>query len=126
MIQIVWQYDVKEESRGKFELAYGPGGPWSDLFARSPGFRGTVLLRDTNNPRRYLTIDNWDSKDHHEAMLAEHNDKYSALDAAFHEWTDSQVEIGVFRLLAEASIRPSPGARRRMPDPRRKSPRTTR
>ena len=50
MIEIVWEYVVKEEARGQFELAYGPGGAWSKLFARCPGFRGTTLLRDTKNP----------------------------------------------------------------------------
>jgi hypothetical protein len=57
MIQIAWQYEVKEESRGRFELAYGPGGAWSTLFARAPGYRGTALLRDTQSPRKYMTID---------------------------------------------------------------------
>ncbi len=57
MVEIVWEFVVKEEARGQFELAYGPGGAWSKLFARYPGFRGTTLLRDTENPRRYLTID---------------------------------------------------------------------
>lgn len=63
MIQVVWQYEVKEESRGKFELAYGPGGAWSTLFAKAPGYRGTALLRDTEEPRKYLTIDAWDTED---------------------------------------------------------------
>ncbi len=126
MIQIVWQYRVKEEARGKFELAYGPGGPWGELFARSPGYRGTVLLRDTSDPRTYLTVDSWDSEAQHEATLAESKKEYSALDAAFREWTDSEVEIGVYRMLAEATVRPSPGARRRTSENRRRSPRTNR
>ena len=46
MVEIVWEFVVKEEARGQFELAYGPGGAWSKLFARCPGFRGTTLLRD--------------------------------------------------------------------------------
>jgi hypothetical protein len=36
MIEIVWEFVVKEEARGQFELAYGPGGAWSKLFARWP------------------------------------------------------------------------------------------
>jgi heme-degrading monooxygenase HmoA len=61
MVEIVWEFVVKEEARGQFELAYGPGGAWSKLFARCPGFRGTTVLRDTKNPRRYLTIDLWET-----------------------------------------------------------------
>ena len=48
MVEIVWEFVVREETRGQFELAYGPGGAWSKLFARCLGFRGTTLLRDTN------------------------------------------------------------------------------
>jgi heme-degrading monooxygenase HmoA len=126
MIQIVWQYEVKEEYRGKFELAYGPGGPWSNLFAKSPGFRGTVLLRDTKNPRRYLTVDSWDGEAQRDGLLAERNDEYSALDAKFREWADSEAQIGIYRLLAEASVRPVPGARRRAPGSGHKSSRAIR
>lgn len=107
MIQIVWQYEVKEDSRSKFELAYGPGGAWSELFAKCTGFRGTVLLRDTKDPRRYLTIDSWETEAQRAAMLAEHADEYSALDSAFREWTIDEAEVGIYRILAEAMVRPS-------------------
>jgi len=106
MIEIVWEYVVKEEARGQFELAYGPGGAWSKLFAQAPGFRGTTLLRDVENPRRYMTIDIWDSLDQREQMLAEHKAEYADLDAAFAGWTESEVELGVFRVQAEATVRP--------------------
>ena len=96
MIEIVCEFVVKEEARGQFELAYGPGGAWSKLFARCPGFRGTTLLRDTKNPRRYLTIDFWDTLAQREQMLAERKAEYSNLDTAFADWTESETE----RLLA--------------------------
>ena len=126
MIQIVWQYEVKEEARSTFELAYGPGGAWSELFAKCPGFRGTALLRDTNNPRRYLTIDSWDSEAQRGAMLAKHGDEYSALDAAFREWTIREAEVGVYRILAEALVRPSINERRGKSGVRRRSTRRSR
>ena len=106
MIEIVWEFIVKEEARGQFELAYGPGGAWSKLFAWYPGFRGTTLLRDTKNPRRYLTIDFWDTLAQREQMLAERKTEYSDLDAAFADWTESKSEVGIFRVLAEATVRP--------------------
>lgn len=103
MIQIVWQYEVKEEFRAKFELAYGPGSAWSQLFGNSPGFRGTALLRDTHNPHRYLTLDSWDSEEHREASLKDQSDEYSSLDATFQEWTNAKVQVGVYKLLSEAA-----------------------
>jgi heme-degrading monooxygenase HmoA len=106
MIEIVWEFIVKEEARGQFELAYGPGGAWSKLFARCQGFRGTTLLRDTKDPRRYLTIDLWDSEDKREQMLAERKDEYANLEADFANWVVSKTELGIFRVQAEATVHP--------------------
>ncbi len=113
MIEIVWEYLIKEEAQGQFELAYGPGGAWSRLFSQSPGFRGTTLLRDINNPRRFLTIDIWDSLEKREQALAEHQEEYDRLDATFAEWTELERELGVYRVLAEGTVRPRAKTRRR-------------
>ena len=112
MIEIVWEFVVKEEARGQFELAYGPGGAWSKLFAQCPGFRGTTLLRDTENPRRYLAIDLWDTEAQREQMLAERKAEYARMDAALGDWTESKTELGIFRVLAEATVHPRGRARR--------------
>jgi heme-degrading monooxygenase HmoA len=108
MIQIVWQFVIKEGSRGKFELAYGPGGPWSALFAKVPGYRGTALLRDTEDPRKYLTIDAWDTEEHHQSFLSQYREGYQALDAGFSELFLTETKVGAFKLLAEATVRPAP------------------
>ena len=105
MVEIVWEFVVKEEARGQFELVYGPGGAWSKLFARCLGFRGTTVLRDTKNPRRYLTIDLWETAAQREQALAERKAEYSNLDAAFGDWAESRTEVGIFRVLAEATVR---------------------
>jgi hypothetical protein len=112
MIQIVWQYEVKEEFRSKFELAYGPGGAWSKLFGSGPGYRGTVLLRDAHHPNRYLSVDSWESEDQYQAFLRDHGGEYSSLDATFKEWTDVEAQVGVYKLLAEATVRPHTGTGR--------------
>ena len=106
MIEVVWEFVVKEEGRGQFELAYGPGGAWSNLFAKCPGFRGTTLMRDTKDPRRYLTVDLWDSEEQRLQMLADNKDEYADLESAFVEWTESRTELGAFRVLAEATVYP--------------------
>jgi len=106
MVEIVWELVVKEGARGQFELAYGPGGAWSKLFARCPGFRGTTVLRDTKHPRRYLTIDLWETAAQREQALAEREAEYSDLEAAFGEWAESRTEVGTFSVLAEATVRP--------------------
>ena len=126
MVEIVWEFVVKEEARGLFELAYGPGGAWSKLFARCPGFRGTTLLRDTKNPRRYLTIDLWETGAQREQALAENKAEYSDLEAAFGEWTESKTEVGIFSVLAEATVRPRGRAGRTKAREAGRSRRTTR
>jgi len=127
MVEIVWEFVVKEEARGQFELAYGPGGAWSQLFARYPGFRGTTVLRGAKNPRRYLTIDLWDTEAQREQMLAERKAEYSNLEAAFADWIESKTEVGIFNVLAEATVRPRgrPG-RSKAGEARRRSHRTAR
>ena len=112
MIEIVWEFIVKEEAQGQSELACGPGGVWSKLFARCPGFRGTTMLRDTKNPRRYLTIDLWETEAQREQALAERKAEYSDLEAAFGEWAESRTEVGIFSVRAEATVRPRGRARR--------------
>jgi hypothetical protein len=64
------------------------------------------VLRDTKNPQRYLTIDLWDTEDQREQMLAERKAEFADLDAAFAGWTESRTEVGSFRVLAEATVRP--------------------
>ncbi len=113
MIEMIWEFVVKEKDRGQFELAFGPGGAWSKLFAGSPGFRGTTLLRDINIPNKYLAVDIWDSLDLREKILTAHEAEYARLDAALAAWTKSKAEVGVYRVLAEATVQPRGGRRRR-------------
>ena len=113
MIEIIWEFVVTEEAQGQFELTYGPGGAWSKLFAKSPGFRGTTLLNDTKNPRRYLVIDLWDTLAQREQILTERKDEYADLNADFAEWTESKTEVGIFKVRAEATVRPRGRVRRR-------------
>jgi heme-degrading monooxygenase HmoA len=113
MVEIVYEYVVKEEARGQFELLYGPGGAWGKLFAGCPGFRGATLLRDTENLRRYLAIDLWDTEAQRAQALVEHGVAYAELETTLNEWTESKAKTGVFRVQAEATVRPRGRARRR-------------
>ena len=106
MIEIVREFVVKDEARGQFELAFGPGGAWSKLFAKSAGFRGTTALREVTNARRYIIIDLWDSEDQQAQAIFEHQEEYSDLEIAFEKWTESKTELGTFSVRAQASVRP--------------------
>lgn len=96
MIHIVWEFIVKEAAVDRFVRAYGPDGEWSRLFQGYPGFQGTTLLGDVGNPRRFLTIDAWETRSHRDRMLSLARDEYSRLDDLFADLTESEVEIGIF------------------------------
>jgi hypothetical protein len=122
VIEEVQEFVLKDEGRGQFELAYGPGGAWSNLFARSPGFRGMTVLRDTDDRRRYLTITVWASAALRAKALAECSAEYADLKASLNAWTESVHALGVFRMLAEATVRPIGGPKAgKRPAPRRGS-----
>jgi hypothetical protein len=56
-------------------------------------------------------IDYWDTEAQREQMLAERKAEYANLDATFTDWTDSKTEVGIFRVLTEATVRPRGKAR---------------
>lgn len=106
MVEMIWELVVKQEKRGQFELTYGPGGAWSRLFAPCEGFRGITLLRDTNDPCRYLAVELWDSAALRQQALAGREAEYAELEAAIGNWLETRREVGIFSLLAEATVRP--------------------
>ncbi len=104
MIQIVWEFIVKESAVGRFLRAYGPNGAWSRLFREYPGFLGTTLLRDEENPRRFLTIDLWETGSHRKRMLTQAKAQYSELDDVLADLTESEEEIGIFDTLTDVTV----------------------
>lgn len=113
MIEIVWEIIVQEENRSQFELVYGPGGAWGKLFGKSPGYRGTTVLNDIHNPQRYLIMDIWDTEAQQEQAMGECADEYARLNDDFEKWAESRIEMGVFRLRGEATVRPAPKSSRK-------------
>ncbi len=111
MIEVVREFIVREGAHGPFELSFGPGGAWSRLFGRAPGFRGVTLLRDLKHRRRYLMIEVWDSEAQRVQALAERHAEHARLDADLVAWTEARADLGVFTMLAEAAVRPARGGR---------------
>ncbi len=106
MVERVQELVIRPEERGRFELVFGPGGAWGSLFGQHPGFRGTTLLRDVQDPRRYLVIDLWEAEGQREQALAAQEAAWSGLEAALAGWAESRQELGTFRVLAEGTVRP--------------------
>lgn len=112
MIEIVSEFIIQPEAQAEFELSFGPGGGWSRLFARQPGFKGMSVLRETANRQRYLVVEVWETEEDRSRALAASAAEYTALASRLDEWVEATNRLGVFRLLAEASVRPHPSAGR--------------
>jgi len=74
VIALVFRYEVRDAA--EFERVYGPKGEWAQFFRGGAGFIGTELLRDVEEPQRYLVIDRWASADAYNAFVADHEDEY--------------------------------------------------
>lgn len=93
---VVWQFRPRTGAEQRFEEAYGPHGPWARLFARARGFIRTELNRDLKDPRRYLTLDFWTSKEAYEAFRAKHSQEYSFIDQECEALTEEETPLGEF------------------------------
>ncbi len=96
----IWQFIVKPGSEDRFEALYGQAGGWVDLFRGSPGYVGTELLRDAEDPGRYLSIDRWESEAAYRTFEGERGASWFALDAAGEELTLEETLLGGFVLWA--------------------------
>jgi heme-degrading monooxygenase HmoA len=74
LIALVFRYEVRDPEA--FERAYGANGEWAEFFRTGQGYIGTELLRDVEEPDRYLVIDRWESADAYNAFLAAHQAEY--------------------------------------------------
>ena len=92
----MWEFIVAPGREAEFEPAYGPDGDWVALFRRAPGYLRTELHRDRANPRRYVTIDYWESQAAWEAFRARFAREFEAIDRRCAGWTTSETEIGRF------------------------------
>ena len=74
MIALVFSYEVSDAA--EFERVYGPDGDWAAFFRDARGYIGTELLRDVEQPGRYLVIDRWESAAAYDAFAAANRDEY--------------------------------------------------
>ncbi len=99
MLHILWEYRVSAGKRSDFERHYNSNGAWAELFRRDPGHRGTTLLRDPEDPARYLTLDVWDDAASFHRFKQEFGEQYAALDRQMETLTESERHLGNFESL---------------------------
>jgi len=89
MVRFLWEFVARADKIREFEKVYANSGPWAQLFRKSGGFHGTMLLRDAEGGRRYLTMDRWQSTAARQRMREQYAQEYEALDRACEVLTES-------------------------------------
>jgi len=93
---ILWRFAVAQARRAEFEAAYGPDGPWAELFGKAEGFIGVELLRSAEEEGSYLTIDRWTTREAFEAFRRNFASEYAALDRRLGGLAATETRIGAF------------------------------
>jgi heme-degrading monooxygenase HmoA len=96
MFVVIWEYQVRPDLQKEFETVYAEDGAWAEFFRQDTGYLGTQLLRDTQLPHRYLTIDRWTSQAEYEAFLTQWQAEYTALDARCADLTEQESPLGTW------------------------------
>jgi len=96
MIEILWEFQVREGQGPDFERHYSPKGTWAEFFRRSPAYRGTTLF--AGEGLRYLTWDRWDSQEAYEEFRLTNRQEYDELDGRFAALTTSERCLGFFEM----------------------------
>jgi heme-degrading monooxygenase HmoA len=96
MVRFVWEFIARADRVEEFDRYYESAGTWAELFRNGPGYRGTQLLRDAENPHRYLTIGSWDNAGAQRAWRQRFAKQYEEMDRSCEAFTESERNIGIF------------------------------
>jgi len=92
----LWEFIVEPQHVKEFERHYGPQGSWVELFRQAPGFIQTLLLRDSTDPRRFVTIDRWENDEAYRRFRSQFSRQYADLDRRCEKLTMRETLIGEF------------------------------
>ena len=92
----LWEFVVESEHVDDFERHYGPQGSWVQLFRQAAGYIDTLLLRDSTNPQRFITIDRWENEEAYREFRTEFSQQYATLDRLCENLAMRETLIGEF------------------------------
>ena len=92
----LWEFIVEAEHLAEFEHHYGTQGSWAQLFRQSPGYIQTLLLRDSTDPCRFVTIDRWENDEAYRKFRSTFSRQYVDLDRRCEKLTTRETLIGEF------------------------------
>lgn len=99
MFAYIWEFLVTPKKISEFEQAYSPGGEWSKLFGKSPGYIKTELFKDSQKNNRYITIDYWIDSKSFDQFKQDFLEGYKSLDKSCETYTISEKNLGNFEIL---------------------------
>lgn len=94
----IWEYDVKPERLAEFEAGYGGQGEWARFFRRDAAYLRTELIRDCNDPNRFITIDYWQSREACRSFRERHRAEFDTIDSKFEALTLAERHLGEFEV----------------------------
>ena len=92
----VWSFQPATDREHEFAAAYAGDGVWARLFRQAEGFVGTRLLAPEEAGGRWLTLDEWQSRDAFDRFQLAHGDAYRSLDDELSGLTTDERFIGAF------------------------------
>jgi hypothetical protein len=101
---ILWIFHIKPANERAFRRIYGPGGDWTQLFAKDPNYIGTELLRHATSMLYYVTVDRWASRAAYHNFKKQHRNEFVALDARCEALTVREIKIGEFSSAGRAFL----------------------
>jgi quinol monooxygenase YgiN len=96
MYSYVWEFHVHPDHSAEFESSYGVKGEWVNLFKQHPAYIRTELLKDQNDPLRFLTIDTWKSREQYLSFREELRKEFNAIDIKCEAFTIKEQFLGDF------------------------------
>ena len=98
---IIWEFSPRKGRESEFELAYGSNGDWAKFFSSGKGYIGTDLHRDIDQANRYLTIDEWTSREAFETFKDQRQEEYHRIDKKCESLTEYEKLVGLFERLKD-------------------------
>ncbi len=71
-------------------------GSWVRLFRQAPGYLETLLLRDSSDRGRFVTVDRWESEAAYREFRREFGQQYAELDRLCGTLTTRETLVGEF------------------------------
>jgi heme-degrading monooxygenase HmoA len=93
----MWEFLAAPGKSEDFARVYGAEGAWVRLFRRAPGYLKSELYRDAADPRRFITIDYWESEAAWNDFRQRYADEFEDLDVKCEEYTVRESQLGRFK-----------------------------